>query len=61
MIETLTQQLLRIAAEHGCEAREGSVSLIEIKIDWVEIQTRKEGSDWVACSSLRQLKLILGY
>jgi hypothetical protein len=53
--------LLTVAREHGHRAKAGKSGSIDIWIAWTKPDTGERGEDKFNVSSLRELKLVLGY
>jgi hypothetical protein len=61
MIETLTQQLIRIALSHGFRAAVDCTGAVLVEIPHIHLETRETGTTVFLVRDLRQLKIALGY
>lgn len=55
------EQMIRIASEHGHEARPNLTGGIDLRVEWTHISTGEQGHSWEPCHDIRSLKLALGY
>lgn len=59
--ESLTQQLTRIALEHGFHATVDCTGAILVSIPYIHMETRETGFHVFPVRTLRQLRDALGY
>lgn len=60
-METISEQMIRIANEHGMRAEHGACGGVDVYIAMYHFPTKKWWWAVETCHNLRQLKLALGY
>lgn len=59
--ETLTQQLTRIAREHGFQSSVDCTGAVLVSIPYIHLENRESGFQVFPVRTLRQLRDALGY
>jgi hypothetical protein len=60
-METLNQQMIRIAKEHGHRAEFNLSGGVDVFVAWIKPETRETGFEKFSVNNLKQLRDALGY